>query len=113
MSEKSVRDHACFVFLASGTCAALHCFVLHPAPFCLFAPPRFLCTFCLQVTITMSKSTATGPSTLPKRERVARGVNLRTISKSMSVADIANDFGSLKKGISALSSPGTPHLDPR
>ena len=27
----------------------------------------------------------------------------------MSVADIANDFDSLKTGISALSSPGSPH----
>ena len=113
MSKKLVRDCVYFVFLASGTCAALHCFVVHPAPCCLFAPPHFLCTFCFQVTTTMSKRTATGPSTLPKRERVAMGVNLRTISESMSVADIANDFNSLKTGISALSSPGIPNLDSR
>ena len=65
------------------------------------------------VTTTMSKRTATGPSTHPKRERVAMGVNLRTISESMSVAEIANDFDSLETGISALSSPGIPHLDSR
>ena len=41
------------------------------------------------------------------------GVNLRTISESMSVADIANDFDSLITSISALSSPGIPHLDSR
>ena len=41
------------------------------------------------------------------------GVNLRTIRESMSVADIANDFDSLKTGISALSSPGIPLLDSR
>ena len=81
------------VFLASGTSAAPHCFVLHPTPCCLFAPPHFLCTFRFQVTNTMLKRTATGPSTLPKRKRVAMGVNLRTISESMSVADIANDAG--------------------
>ena len=84
MSEKWVQDRVYFVFLASGTCAALHCFVVHPAPCCLFAPPHFLCTCCFQVTTTMSKRTATGPSTLPKHERVAIGVNLQTISESMS-----------------------------
>ena len=40
-------------------------------------------------------------------------VVLWTISESMSVADIANNLDSLKTGVSALSSPGTTHLNSR